>query len=106
MSRAAILTLSGLSALALLTACGKQGDLDRPGPLWGPKARADYSKAKRDQAAAASNATAAGAPGQPPAQGPGSNPYANPAPPPLAPIPGEKTYPSGAPQSGAQPQPR
>ena len=38
----AILTLAGLG----LAACGKQGDLDRPGPLWGPDARA------RSQAAA------------------------------------------------------
>src|SRR5579871_4221383 len=98
MKRATIVALAGLSLFAAAVGCGKQGDLERPGPLWGPKARADYSQAKRDQAAAASNATAAGQPGQPPAQGPGSNPYANPAPPPLAPIPGEKTNPSGAPQ--------
>ena len=81
-----------------LAACGKQGDLDRPGPLWGAKAKADYAAQKRAQAAAASNATAAGQPGQPPTTGPGSNPYANPAPPAQAPIPGERTYPSGAPQ--------
>ena len=101
MTRAQILA-PGLALIGLglaLSACGKQGELDRPGPLWGPNSKADYSAAKRAQAAAASNATAAGAPGQPPLTGPGSNPFANTAPPALAPIPGEKTYPSGAPRS-------
>ena len=88
----AVLVLTGLA-----TACGKQGELERPGPLWGPQAKADYAAQKRAQAAAASNAAMAGKPGQPPLTGPGSDPYANTAPPALAPIPGERTYPSGAP---------
>lgn len=97
MNRVLASAIVGLVLAGALSACGKQGDLDRPGPLWGPKAKADYAAQKRAQAEAASNATAAGQPGQPPANGPGSNPYANPAPPAQAPIPGERTYPSGAP---------
>jgi hypothetical protein len=96
MKRASILVLAGFALATIVAACGKEGDLDRPGPMWGPKSRADYSAAKRDQAEQASNSAAAGDPGQPPAQGPGSNPYANPAPPSQAPIPGERTNPSGA----------
>ena len=97
MTRALALAILGPALAAALSACGKQGDLDRPGPLWGPKAKAEYAAQKRAQAEAASNAAEAGQPGQPPASGPGSNPYANPAPPAQAPIPGERTYPSGAP---------
>jgi hypothetical protein len=106
MKRATLLILAGFSAATVLAACGKEGDLERPGPLWSPQTKADYAAQKRAQADAASNATAAGRPGQPPAQGPGSDAYANPSPPSQAPIPGEKTYPSGAPQTGAQPQPQ
>jgi len=36
-----ILLLAG-AALAL-AACGKVGELDRPGPLWGDKAKADWA---------------------------------------------------------------
>jgi len=97
MNRVLALAAIGLVLAGGLSGCGKQGDLDRPGPLWGPKSKADYAAQKRAQAEAASNATAAGQPGQPPRTGPGSNPYANPAPPAQAPIPGERTYPSGAP---------
>jgi len=98
MTRASMLAFAGLALAITLCACGKEGDLDRPGPLWGAQTKADYAAQKRAQAEAASNAAAAGQPGQPPKSGPGSNPFANPAPPAQAPIPGEKTYPSGAPQ--------
>jgi hypothetical protein len=37
----AALLLTGAAALAL-SACGKQGDLERPAPLWGAKAKAEY----------------------------------------------------------------
>lgn len=30
----------GLLAALALSGCGKMGDLERPGPLWGPDARA------------------------------------------------------------------
>jgi predicted small lipoprotein YifL len=104
MTRAMVLALAGVLLLATVAACGKEGPLDRPGPIFGPKHSAAYSQAKRDQAAAASNAAAAGEPGQPPAQGPGSNPYANPAPPSQAPIPGERANPPG--ESGPHTQPQ
>jgi len=45
-------------ALALLTAatlsgCGRMGDLERPGPLWGPDDRAKEEAAQRAASAAA-----------------------------------------------------
>lgn len=39
MTRRTAATLGLLTALAL-AGCGKMGDLERPGPLWGPDARA------------------------------------------------------------------
>jgi hypothetical protein len=105
MKRASILAgagvaLAGLTMALALASCGLRGELDRPNsPLWGPKSKADYAQAKRDQAAAASNSTAQGKAGQPPQSGPGSDPYSNLAPPSQAPIPGERTNPSGAPPS-------
>jgi predicted small lipoprotein YifL len=42
----------GIVAIALgLTACGKQGDLERPGPLWGDKAKAAYAAQQQNAAA-------------------------------------------------------
>ena len=104
MTRASILAtagfaLTGLTLAVALAACGERGELDRPGSLWGPKSKADYAQAKRDQAEAASNSTAQGKAGQPPQSGPGADPYSNLAPPSQAPIPGERTNPSGAPPS-------
>ena len=100
MSRASNLAFATLALASALAACGMRGELDRPNsPLWGPKSKADYAQAKRDQAQAASNATAAGQAGQPPQSGPGRNPYSNLAPPSQAPIPGERTNPSGPPPS-------
>ena len=93
-----IALLAGLALL--LAACGKEGDLDRPGPLFSPKDKAEYSAQKRAQAEAASNAAAADEPGHPPTSGPGSDPYANPGPISQSPVPGERTPPSGS----AQPQ--
>ncbi|MGA0599921.1 hypothetical protein ACO2Q3_04370 [Caulobacter sp. KR2-114] len=38
------LTLIALAAAGLtLAACGKVGELDRPGPMWGAKAKADWA---------------------------------------------------------------
>jgi hypothetical protein len=39
MTRKTVAILGLLAALAL-AGCGKMGDLERPGPLWGPDARA------------------------------------------------------------------
>jgi hypothetical protein len=47
--RTAILT-AALLAAPVLTACGKTGDLERPGPLWGPDERPPAERAKEDAA--------------------------------------------------------
>jgi hypothetical protein len=104
MKRASVLAgagvaLAGFTLTVALAACGERGELDRPASLWGPKSKADYAQAKRDQAEAASNSTAQGKAGQPPQSGPGADPYSNLAPPSQAPIPGERTNPSGSPPS-------
>lgn len=100
MKRTAIIALAGLALVIALASCGKQSDLERPGPMWGPQAKAENAAQKRAQADAATNAAAAGKPiGN---QNPALQPYTNPAPAHDVPIPGERTYPSGAPQTGGQ----
>jgi hypothetical protein len=47
MTRPAIAALLVLALAGALTACGKEGDLERPGPLWGAKAKADWEAAHR-----------------------------------------------------------
>ncbi len=47
MMRAVLSTLVGLGLAAALTGCGRQSDLDRPAPLWGAKAKADWGAAHR-----------------------------------------------------------
>ena len=100
MMRTTIIALAGLALVVALVACGRQGDLDRPGPMLGPKARTEYSAQKRAQAAQVDNETAANAVAEP--QNPAIEPYTNPAPAHDVPIPGERIYPSGAPQTGGQ----
>jgi len=101
--RTLVLVLAAVSLGAGLAACGKQGDLDRPGPMWSAQSKAEYAAQKRAQADAASNATAAGRPSPP--QNPAAAPYTTTEPARVAPIPGERTYPSGTPQEGAMPNP-
>ena len=96
MMRTVIIALAGLALVAALASCGKQADLDRP--TLGPKARADYSAQKRAQAARVDKETAANSVAEP--QNPAIEPYTTTAPTPQAPIPGERVYPSGAPQPG------
>ncbi len=103
MMRTLILALAAASLIAGLAACGKQGDLDRPGPMWSAQTKAEYEAQKRAQADAASNATAAGKAIGP--QNPAVKPYTTTEPARVAPIPGERTYPSGTPQEGAVPNP-
>jgi hypothetical protein len=101
--RTIILALAGLSVIVALASCGKQAELQRPGPLWGAKAKADYAAQKRAQADNASNAAAANKVIGP--QSPALHPYTDPAPAYQVPIPGERTYPSGTPDStGSGPQ--
>jgi hypothetical protein len=102
--RTLILLLAAASLVAAgVAACGKQGDLDRPGPMWSAQSKADYAAQKRAQADAASNAAASNRVIGP--QNPAALPYTTTAPASVAPIPGERTYPSGAPQEGAMPNP-
>jgi len=51
MTRALTLALAVGAIAVALAACGKQGGLERPGPLWGDKAKADYA-AQQQKAAA------------------------------------------------------
>ena len=101
--RPLVFSLAAGSLVLAVAGCGKQGDLDRPGPIWSAKSKAEYEAQKRAQAAAASNAAAANQPIGP--QNPAVVPYTTTAPPSVAPIPGERTYPSGTPQQGAMPNP-
>ena len=103
MMRTLILVLATASLATGIAACAKQGDLDRPGPMWSAQSKAEYEAQKRAQADAASNATAAGRPIGP--QNPAVAPYTTTEPARVAPIPGERTYPSGTPQEGAMPNP-
>jgi predicted small lipoprotein YifL len=96
--RTVIIALAGMALVVALASCGKQADLDRPGPMWGPKARAEYSAQKRAQAAQVDNEAAANSVAEP--QNPALEPYENPAPASQVPIPGERIYPSGSPATG------
>jgi hypothetical protein len=101
--RQAILALAGLSAIVAIASCGKQADLQRPAPMWGAKAKADYAAQKRAQADKASNATEANT--AIPPQNPALAPYTDPGPVQQTPIPGERTLPSGgADPNGQGPQ--
>lgn len=98
MMRAAILALAGLSLVMAIASCGKQADLERPGPMWGAKAKADYAARKRGEAANATTAAASNKVIGP--QNPATEPFTNPGPIQQNPIPGEQTLPSGAPNPG------
>ena len=103
MMRTLILSLAALSFVAAVAGCGKQGDLDRPGPMWSAQTKAEAAAQKRAQADAASNAAAGNRVIGP--QSPAVQPYTTTEPLSSAPIPGERTNPSGAPQQGAMPNP-
>jgi predicted small lipoprotein YifL len=96
--RKSIVALAGIALVAALASCGRQSDLERPGPMGGPKAKAEYSAQKRAQAAKVDSQAAANSVAEP--QNPAIEPYTNPAPAHEVPIPGERTYPSGSPQTG------
>jgi predicted small lipoprotein YifL len=44
------LTVLGFVSLAALSACGKQGALERPAPLFGSRARAEYEAERAQEA--------------------------------------------------------
>jgi predicted small lipoprotein YifL len=101
--RPLILSLAAASLVAGAAACGKQGDLERPGPIWSARTKAEAAAQKRAQADAASNAAAANQPIGP--QNPAVTPYTTTEPARVVPIPGERPYPSGTPKEGAMPNP-
>jgi predicted small lipoprotein YifL len=102
-TRTLILCLAAASFVVAVAGCGKQGDLDRPGPIWSAQDKAEAAAQKRAQADNASNAAAANRVIGP--QSPAVQPYTTTEPLSSAPIPGERTNPSGAPQQGAIPNP-
>lgn len=59
------LILAALFLAPALTACGKTGDLERPGPMWGPDERppAERAKENADRRAASAQANKAAKPG-------------------------------------------
>ena len=59
MTRTLILCLAAARFVAAVAGCGKQGDLDRPGPIWSAQDKAEAAAQKRAQADNASNAAAA-----------------------------------------------
>jgi predicted small lipoprotein YifL len=99
MTRSLCLAAAGLALVLAVAACGRQGELDRPGPAWGAKAKADYAAQKRAQAEAATNAAAANKVEPIPDQA--MQPYANPdATPHDQPVPGAGPSPTGSSQGG------
>ena len=80
MTRAALIVMA-IATLAL-TGCGKVGALERPAPMWGAKAKADYEAQKKAEAAAKAEQDKQGQPESLPA-----DPPASPAPPPPSPPP-------------------
>jgi hypothetical protein len=101
-----LMIVSGAALIALCTsACGKQGDLERPAPMWGAKARAEYEAQKRQQADTKTREAQGNQIDTLPDEGPGSDPYANPAPPRTQPIQGRQPSPLGEEQPGALPDP-
>jgi hypothetical protein len=111
----AILLLSGAAALAL-SACGKQGDLEQPAPLWGAKAKAEYEARQRSaqQHPKATDASPTAASGQN-AQAGSTSPTDVPAPTDQAsgtiqpartvPLPGAKPDPNASAPPGVLPDP-
>ncbi|HEY5107662.1 MAG TPA: hypothetical protein VII73_12970 [Caulobacteraceae bacterium] len=95
--------LIGAAALAL-GACGKVGALDRPAPLYGEKAKAQYQAEQAERIAKARADRRDGEPeALPPAQA--GDPYANPAPPRSLPIPGSNPTPNSSALPGVLPDP-
>ena len=104
-----IRSLSILAAALLvavsLAGCGKQGDLERPAPLWSAKAKAEYAAQKRQQADVKTKEAQGNTIETLPDEGEGSNPFTNPAPPRTVPIPGQHQSPTENGQPGAFPNP-
>ncbi|MFI4934908.1 MAG: hypothetical protein ACHP7N_09845 [Caulobacterales bacterium] len=105
MTRVALIAIGLFALAASLSGCGKQGDLDRPGPMWGAKEKAAYEAQRRQQADQKTNAAQGDKIETLPDEGPGSDPNTNPAPPRTDPIQGQRPSPYDQGQPGAQPDP-
>ncbi len=103
MTRALIIAMAAALMAASLGSCGKQGGLERPGPLWGAKAKAEYEAQKRRQADVKTNEAQSNQ--AVPDEGPGSDPNVNPSPSRTQPIEGQRPNPFGVQQPGALPDP-
>ena len=74
MSRTLAIALAVTLAAGALAGCGKQGDLDRPAPMWGDKAKAEYEAQQRAAAAAKHHSAPTGSPeALPPPNGAATN---------------------------------
>jgi hypothetical protein len=56
MTKPPLILISLLGVMLGLSACGKQGDLDQPAPLFGAKEQAQYEARKQAEAQAAEKA--------------------------------------------------
>ena len=101
----ALSVMSALSLLVLgLAACGKQGELQRPGPLWGPDARARAAATRSEQTTP--RQTRQGQPQDAGAPTDNSLPVQGRGPAGTLPIEGDRPDPSAAPPpSGSLPDP-
>ncbi len=98
-----ILTIALFAASAGLSACGKQGELERPAPLFGAQAKAQYEADKKAEQAVSGN------PNDPDAvlarRANDENRNTTPLPPRTAPIRGQSPNPYGSAPQGALPDP-
>jgi predicted small lipoprotein YifL len=105
MIRRPLIFLSIAALAAALTACGKEGPLERPAPLFGAQAKADYAAQKRRQAEARTTQSQSNEVEALPDEGPGGDPSMNPAPIRTNPIQGQRPDPFESNQPGALPDP-
>lgn len=96
-------TVAVAIAAMALTACGKVGELERPAPLYGAKAKADYQARKAADAAAKAEKKDDGEPEVLPDVT--YDPNADPLPQRGLPIPGTNPAPNEPGPSGALPDP-
>ena len=59
MTKPPLILISLLGLTLTLSACGKQGNLDQPAPLFGAKEKAEFEARKKAEAEAAEKAKAA-----------------------------------------------
>jgi len=105
MIRHLILIGCAVVAAAPLAACGKQGELERPAPMWGARARAEYEAQQREQADRKAREAQGNQIESLPDEGAGAVPNTNPAPPRTQPLPGARQDPFTPAPQGVLPDP-